>query len=66
MTLAMLLPCFTFLGSIAALHFAWWVLGDLILEHVGIPFVDGGIRARRRVSAADAHVMDRTRRSGSA
>jgi hypothetical protein len=60
MTLTMLLPCFTVLGSIAAMHVAWWALGDLVLEHVGIPFLDAGTGKRRAMAA------DRARRGWSA
>ena len=67
MTLAMLIPCFTVFGSIAAMHLVWWVLGDLVLEHVGIPFIDSGVptRGRRRRATAAGHhaaVSDRARR----
>ena len=71
MMLTMLLPCFTVVGSIAALHCAWWAVGDLVLEHVGIPFLDSGVpmrAAKRRAIAARHHalVTERARRSWSA
>jgi hypothetical protein len=40
MELTLLLPVVKVVGGIAALYVAWWLLGDFVLDHVGIPFVD--------------------------
>jgi hypothetical protein len=40
MELTLLLPVLKVVGGIAALYLAWWLLGDFVLDHVGIPFVD--------------------------
>ena len=40
MELILLLPVVKVIGGIAALYLAWWLLGDFVLDHVGIPFVD--------------------------
>lgn len=40
MELTLLFPVLKVVGAIAALYVAWWLLGDFVLDHVGIPFVD--------------------------
>ncbi len=40
MELTLLLPVAKVVGGIAALYVTWWLLGDFVLDHVGIPFVD--------------------------
>jgi hypothetical protein len=41
MDVAMLLPSLEVLAAIATLYVAWWVLGDFVLDQIGIPFLDG-------------------------
>jgi hypothetical protein len=38
----MLAPCVKVLAALLVVRLAWWVLGDFILDHVGIPFLDAG------------------------
>jgi hypothetical protein len=40
----MLAPCAKLLFVLAAVRLGWAAFGDVILEHVGIPFVDAGWR----------------------
>ena len=40
----MLAPCAKMLAVLAVLRLGWVALGDVILEHVGIPFLDAGWR----------------------
>ena len=40
----MLAPCAKMLAALVVVRLGWAVLGDVILEHVGIPFVDAGWR----------------------
>ena len=37
-----LAPCVKVLAALLVVRLAWWVLGDFILDHVGIPFLDVG------------------------
>jgi hypothetical protein len=39
-TLLFLRPSLEVLAGILALHLLWWSLADVVLEHVGIPFLD--------------------------
>ena len=41
-------PALTVLAGIGIGHVVWWVVGDFLLEHVGVPFLDGG-HTRERV-----------------
>jgi hypothetical protein len=57
---AMLLaPCLKVLAAFAAARLSWWVLGDLVLEHVGIPFLDAGWRRADARAAAVTETPDR-------
>ena len=40
----MLAPCAKMLAVLAIARVGWFILGDVILEHVGIPFLDAGWR----------------------
>jgi hypothetical protein len=40
----MLAPCVKMLAVLAVARLGWLALGDVILEHVGIPFLDAGWR----------------------
>jgi hypothetical protein len=40
----MLAPCAKMLAVLAVVRLGWLALGDVILEHVGIPFLDAGWR----------------------
>jgi hypothetical protein len=40
----MLAPCAKMLAVLAVARLGWLALGDLILEYVGIPFLDAGWR----------------------
>jgi len=40
----LLAPCAKMLAAVAIAHVGWFALGDVILEHVGIPFLDAGWR----------------------
>ena len=40
----MLAPCAKMLAMVAVARLGWLALGDVILEHVGIPFLDAGWR----------------------
>ena len=40
----MLAPCAKMLAVLAVARLGWLALGDVILEHVGIPFLDAGWR----------------------
>jgi hypothetical protein len=42
MDLALLWPSLEVLAVIGGLYVAWWALGDFVLDHVGVPFLDGG------------------------
>jgi len=35
-------PAFSVLAGIGLMHVIWWLLGDFLLEHIGVPFIDGG------------------------
>jgi hypothetical protein len=57
---AMLLaPCLKVLAAFVAARLSWWVLGDLVLEHVGIPFLDAGWRRADARAAAVTETPDR-------
>ena len=34
------LPVVQLVVAVALIHVGWWLLGDLVLEHVGVPFLD--------------------------
>jgi hypothetical protein len=40
----LLAPCAKMLAVLAIIRLGWVALGDVILEHVGIPFLDAGWR----------------------
>ena len=40
----MLAPCAKMLAVLAVVRLGWVALGDVILEHVGIPYLDAGWR----------------------
>ncbi len=40
MNVALFVPAFALVAGVAAPHAACWLVADLVLEHVGIPFVD--------------------------
>jgi len=43
----LLAPCAKMLAAVVAIaHVGWFALGDVILEHIGIPFLDAGWRRR--------------------
>jgi len=45
-------PCVKVLAALLVVRVAWWVLGDFLLEHVGVPFLDAGwSRADARAGA---------------
>ena len=52
----MLAPCAKMLAVLAVGRLGWLALGDVILEHVGIPFLDAGWR-RDEVEATVAVEM---------
>ena len=45
--LMIMLPSVKWLAGVAALHGLWWAMCDLVLEHVGIPFLDAGLSRTR-------------------
>jgi hypothetical protein len=47
--MVMLAPCAKMLAVLAVARVGWFALGDVILEHVGIPFLDAGWRRDRVV-----------------
>jgi hypothetical protein len=58
-------PAFSVLAAIGLFHVIWWLLGDFLLEHVGIPFLDGGSarECERREPADRAHHASSSRRA---
>ena len=47
MDVAMLLPSLEALGVIGGLYAAWWAFADVVLHHIGIPFLDAGVPRER-------------------
>jgi len=54
----MLAPCAKMLAVLAVVRLGWLALGDLILEHVGIPFLDAGWRRDEIVAPAAVEAPD--------
>lgn len=58
-------PAFSVLAAIGLFHVIWWLLGDFLLEHVGIPFLDGDSarESERREPSVGAHHARSSRRA---
>jgi hypothetical protein len=68
----MLLPVVKVVGAILALYGTWWLVGDFVLDRVGIPHVDAAVawdevatheagdgRAHRYAPSATVHALTR-------
>ena len=55
----MLAPCAKMLAVLAIARVGWFALGDVILEHVGIPFLDAGWRRYEAPATVAVETADR-------
>ena len=55
----LLAPCAKMLAVVAIAHVGWFALGDAILEHVGIPFLDAGWRRDEMAAPIALETPDR-------